>query len=125
MIFLLLFYVVFFTPALLLCLAWIRVFRSKPNPSDPKWRRAILFAALAAATINALSFHAMILFETPQGRIKNDQIYFDLELPVTFLLFVFCLVGTGMGKGPSKKLIQVAAVLTMFFWTLLGFGRGM
>jgi hypothetical protein len=106
----------YFTPPILLCIAWLKVVLSGPRCEDPRWRRLMLFAALAAATVNSLSAYGLPVYEMLGGNLGNhdEQLAFELGwlIPIGVLSLLFCAVAAWLARGPSRRLLVLTSLLT-------------
>jgi len=76
----------------------------------------MLFAALAAATVNSLSAYGLPVYEMLGGNLGNhdEQLAFELGwlIPIGVLSLLFCAVAAWLARGPSRRLLVLTSLLT-------------
>jgi hypothetical protein len=95
--------------------AWIR--GSRVNAS--KWRSALYFSGLCAATVNFMLFWAFVVWLQFHYTTEAYKVR-DPASNVGLILLLYSLVAVSIGKGRYRFFVGTACILAMIPWIPIG-----
>lgn len=84
---------------------------TKDREERPRWRTWSLGAGLVAVSMNALTYCFWLTATDPDGQLRS-RLGNNIALPLIGLALVAAIAG----KGTSRILIAVSAVMGFFMW---------